>query len=157
MWITGNDDAAGIGALGVASCVIAESPEYNVYSLLFEDHSLDEAAREKIVHDLRSNTLLLEQHMKVSKNREVLCADSSMVAEMKNVVIPAAALADSGTVTAYFPPELGPSDVEIAVEALGTENNAAEKSALTVVGHVKSKGPAVSRDISRTLCVHFRI
>ena len=108
---------------------------------------MDEAAREKVVHDLRGNTLLLEQHMKISKNGEVFVR--RLVhggAEVKDVAIPAAALADSGTVTAYFPPALGPSDVEIAVEALGTENNAAEKSALTVVGRVKSKGSAVSRD-----------
>ena len=71
LWITGNDDAAGIGALGVASCIIAEPPDYKVYSVLFEDHLLVEAARGKVVHDLRRNTLLLEQHVKISKNGEV--------------------------------------------------------------------------------------
>ena len=147
LWIIGNDDAAGIGALGVASCIIAESPDYKVYSVLFEDHLLDEAAREKVVHDLRRNALLLEQHMKISKNGEVFVR--RLVhggAEVKDVVIPAAALADSGAVTAYFPPALGPSDVEIAVEALGTEGNATARSALTVIGRVKSKGSAVARD-----------
>ena len=60
LWITGNDDAAGIGALGIASCITAESPDYKVYLVLFEGHLLDEAAREKVVHDLRRNTLPLK-------------------------------------------------------------------------------------------------
>jgi len=45
LWLTGNDDAAGIGALGIASCLIAESPGYQVFSVLFEDHSLELRAR----------------------------------------------------------------------------------------------------------------
>ena len=48
LWITGNNDAAGIGALGIALYIITESPEYQVFCVLFKDHSLDEAAREKI-------------------------------------------------------------------------------------------------------------
>ncbi|KAL4075275.1 hypothetical protein V8B97DRAFT_2022271 [Scleroderma yunnanense] len=147
LWITGNDDAAGIGALGVASCIIAESPEYKVYSVLFEDHSLDEVAREKVVHDLRHNSLLLEQHMKISKNGDIFVR--RLVhggSEVKDVAIPAAALTESRAVTAYFPPALGPSDVEITAEALGLEANATSKSALAVVGRIKSRGSAVSRE-----------
>ncbi|KAI6142295.1 putative nonribosomal peptide synthetase [Pisolithus thermaeus] len=147
LWITGNDDAAGIGALGVASCIIAESPEYKVYSVLFEDHSLDHDAREKAVHDLRRNSLLLEQHMKIAKNGEVFVR--RLVhggAEVKDAAIPAASITESGTVSAYFPPALGPFDVEIAIEALGTEVNASPQPALTVVGRVKSTGTNVARN-----------
>ncbi|KAG6330891.1 hypothetical protein ID866_8197, partial [Astraeus odoratus] len=43
------------------------------------------------------------------------------------------------------PPALGPSDVEITVEALGIEANASAKSAVTVVGRIESKGLAVTR------------
>ncbi|KIJ63457.1 polyketide synthetase [Hydnomerulius pinastri MD-312] len=145
-WITGNDDAAGIGALGVASCIIAESPEYKVYSVLFEDHLLDEATREKAVHDLRRNSLLLEQHMKIAKNGEVFVR--RLVhggAEVKEVATTAAGLSGaSGVLAAHFPPALGPSDVEVAVEALGMEPEASLKSAVTFVGRIKSRGSSVT-------------
>ncbi|KAF9235291.1 hypothetical protein BU15DRAFT_78124 [Melanogaster broomeanus] len=49
LWTTGNDDDTGIGDLGLASCTTTESPEYKVFSLIFEDRSLDEAARENAV------------------------------------------------------------------------------------------------------------
>ncbi|KAH7890103.1 putative nonribosomal peptide synthetase [Phlebopus sp. FC_14] len=149
LWIIGNDDAAGIGALGIASCVIAESPEYKVYSVLFEDHSLDEVAREMAVHDLRRNVLLLEQHTKISKNGEVYVRRLVHGGkETKEVEIPATGLLSgpSGSLSAYFPPALGASDVEIEVSALGTECSASSKSALTFVGRVKSKGSAVTQD-----------
>ena len=147
LWITGNDDAAGIGALGIASCLIAESPEYQVFSVLFEDHSLDEVAREKFVHDLRKNLLHLEQHMKISKNGDVFVR--RLVhggADVKQVPIPAAGLAgSSGALAAYFPPALKASDVEIEVKALGIESRVSSKSALTFVGVVKSCGNSVTR------------
>ncbi|KIJ63455.1 polyketide synthetase [Hydnomerulius pinastri MD-312] len=145
-WITGNDDAAGIAALGVASCIIAESPEYKVYSLLFEDHSLDEAAREKAVHDLRRNSLLLEQHMKLCKNGEV--AVRRLVhggTQVKEIAIPASGLSDgSGVVAAHFPPTMGKSDIEVEVKALGIESGASSKSALTFVGRIRSKGSSAA-------------
>ena len=147
LWITGNDDAAGIGALGIASCIIAESPEYQVFSVLFEDHSLDEAAREKIVHDLRKNSLLLEHHTKITKNGNVFVR--RLVhggADVKQVSIPAAGLTGaSGALAAYFPPTLRASDVEIEVKALGIESGASSKSTLTFVGLVKSRGASVTR------------
>lgn len=145
LWITGNDDAAGIGALGIASCLIAESPEYQVYSVLFEDHSLDGTARERIVHDLRKNVLLLEQHMKINKNGDVFVR--RLVhggADVKEIAIPAASLTEvPAAVAAYFPPPLKASDVEIKVNALGIESGADSKSALTFVGSVKSRGISV--------------
>lgn len=155
LWITGNDDATGIGALGIASCIIAESPEYQVFSVLFEDHSLHQTAREEIVHDLRKNLLLLEQHMKVSKNGDLFVR--RLVhggADVKQILIPAAGLTgESGSLAAYFPPTLGASDVEIEVRALGTESRASSKSALTFVGLVKSRGASVSRlEVGTEVC-----
>ncbi|KAF8422288.1 hypothetical protein L210DRAFT_989301 [Boletus edulis BED1] len=146
LWIIGNDDAAGIGALGVASCIIAESPEYQVFSVLFEDHSLDEAAREKIAHDLRKNSLLLlEQHMGISKNGDVFVRRLVHGGEdVKSACISAAGLTGaSGALAAYFPPSLKSSDVEIEVKALGIEPSASFKSALTFIGRVKSRGVSV--------------
>ena len=70
LWITGNDNATGIGALDIVSCIIVESSGYKVYSV-FEDYLLDKATCKKVMHDLCQNTLLLEQHMKISKNGEV--------------------------------------------------------------------------------------
>ncbi|KAH7918142.1 ketoacyl-synt-domain-containing protein, partial [Leucogyrophana mollusca] len=144
-WITGNDDAAGIGALGIASCIIAESPEYTVRSVLFEDHSLSEAAREKIVHDLRRNSLLLEQHMKISQNGDVYVrrlVHGSV--EVKDVAIPAAgftgAIGASSVVAAHFPPNLGETDVEVHVKALGTEGASTAQSAITFVGTAQALG-----------------
>ncbi|KAI9458237.1 putative nonribosomal peptide synthetase, partial [Boletus coccyginus] len=146
LWITGNDDAACIGALGIASCLIAESPKYEVFSVLFEDHSLDEVARQKIVHDLRKNSLLLEQHMKISKNGDVFVR--RLVhgsADVKQGLIPAVGLTEpSGALAAYFPPALKPSDVEIEVKALGIQSGASSRSALTFVGVVKSCGVSVA-------------
>ena len=40
IWILGNDNAIGIGGLGIAACIIAESPNFTVRSMLFEDESL---------------------------------------------------------------------------------------------------------------------
>ncbi|KAF9228933.1 putative nonribosomal peptide synthetase [Gyrodon lividus] len=155
LWITGNDDAAGIAALGAASCIIAESPEYKVFSVLFEDHSLDEVAREKAVHDLRRNSLLLEQHMKISKNGEVFVR--RLVhgsADVKEAAIPAAGLTGaSGALAAHFPPNLRDSDVEVEVKALGIESGASSRSAVTFVGRVKSRGSSVTRVELETLVV----
>jgi len=149
LWITGNDDPAGIGALGIASCLIAESPGYQVFSVLFEDHSLDKVGREKIVHDLRKNLLLLEQHMKISKNGDVFVRRLVHGGEdVKQVPIPAACLtvpSVNGALAAYFPPALKASDVEIKVKALGIEPEASSRSALTFVGVVKSCGVSVAR------------
>ena len=52
---------------------------------------------------------------------------------------------------AYFPPALGPSDVEIAIEAF--EGNATVKSALMVIGCIKSKGlTVVCDDLKKLIC-----
>ncbi|KIK92693.1 hypothetical protein PAXRUDRAFT_146735 [Paxillus rubicundulus Ve08.2h10] len=155
LWITGNDDAAGIAALGAASCIVAESPDYKVFSVLFEDHSLDEAAREKAVHDLRRNALLLEQHMKISKNGEVFVR--RLVhgsAEVNEIAIPASGPPGaSGALAAHFPPTLKDTDVEIHVKALGVESAASSKSAVAFVGHVKSRGSSVAHVELETLVV----
>jgi len=140
LWITGNGNAAGIGALSITSCLITESPEYQVFLILFEDHSLDEVAREKVVHDLRKNSLLLEQHMKISKSGKVLVHRLIYGrADVKQVPLPAAGLAGpSGALAAYFPPALTASDVEIEVKALGIYPGASSEPALMFIGVVKS-------------------
>ncbi|KAF9219105.1 putative nonribosomal peptide synthetase [Gyrodon lividus] len=71
LWISGDDDAAGIGAMGAAACLIAEFPEFKVHSVLFEDHALSQEAREDVIHNIRRQPSLLEQHMKISKSGEV--------------------------------------------------------------------------------------
>ena len=40
LWIIGNDDAAGIGALGVAAGLIVEEGRFTVHTVLFEDTSM---------------------------------------------------------------------------------------------------------------------
>ncbi|KAH7909125.1 putative nonribosomal peptide synthetase [Hygrophoropsis aurantiaca] len=147
-WITGDDDAAGIGALGIASCIIAESPEYTVRSILFEDHSLSEAAREKVVHALRRNPLLLEQHLKISRAGEVLVrrlVHGSV--SVKDVAIPATGLSGQvgfpSAVVAHFPPSLGQFDVEVRVKTLGTGSVPTAESPITFVGTVGALGSSV--------------
>lgn len=71
LWILGNDDASGIGAIGLAACLIAEN-ELRVHSLLFEDHSVDRASREAAIWSLRKKPCLLEQHMKLTRSGDLL-------------------------------------------------------------------------------------
>ncbi|KIJ60828.1 polyketide synthetase [Hydnomerulius pinastri MD-312] len=71
LWISADDSAAGIGAMGVAACLIAEFPEFEVRSVLFEDHSLSQEARQEAVHNIRLHSGLLEQHMKVSRAGQI--------------------------------------------------------------------------------------
>lgn len=71
LWVLGNDDAAGIGAMGLVSCIAAEN-EVDVRSLIFEDHSLDKAGREAVIQSLRRKPGLLEQHMKVTRDGDLL-------------------------------------------------------------------------------------
>ena len=49
IWILGDDNAIGVSGLGIAACINAESPNFTVCSLLFEDDSLTLEAREEIV------------------------------------------------------------------------------------------------------------
>lgn len=118
-----------------------------MFSVLFEDHSLDEAAREKIVHDLRKNSLLLEQHMKIGKDGDVFVRRLVHGGkEAKETVVRAAGLTGAtGGLAACFPPELKASDVEVEVKALGVGSTVYSKSALVFVGRVKSRGVSVSR------------
>ena len=71
IWIVGDDDAIGVGALGIAACLIAESPDFVVWSLLFEDHMLGIKARDGIMRSLHRNPLFLEQHMKYTSNGDI--------------------------------------------------------------------------------------
>ena len=71
-WIIGNDDAPGIGALGVAVDLISEEVQFNVHSVLFDDISLSVHDRERWVHTIRQNPKILETHLKVTAAGEVL-------------------------------------------------------------------------------------
>ncbi|EIW85840.1 hypothetical protein CONPUDRAFT_80229 [Coniophora puteana RWD-64-598 SS2] len=158
LWVTGNDDAAGIGALGVASCLVAEAPEFAVYSVLFEDHSLDEEAREAVVHELRKNALGLEQHVKVSKNGDVLVRRLVYgSAETRRLDVPAVQFSlengKAANVAAYFPREISTEDVEVEVTALGVEELATDKSPLAFVGTVRAAGTSVASLAAGTVVV----
>ena len=135
----GNDDAAGIGALGLAACLLAESPEYIVRSALFEDHQLPEVEREKIIGSLRQAPALLEQHLKISTDRHVLvrrlvCGPT----EVKDIHAPGFGPRSSqGHLSAYFPPIAGENEVEVNVDFLGTIEAAGPNEHLvTFVGSV---------------------
>ncbi|EMD32324.1 PKS/NRPS enzyme [Gelatoporia subvermispora B] len=147
LWVAGNDDAAGIGALGVAGCIAAESPDYVVRSILFEDHSLAPKERESWVHALRRQGHLVEQHLKISKNGDIYVrrlVETGL--ELKEYEIPAlVARTTSGQValSASFPPALGATDVEILVEAIGLDDVTGSRPA-TFVGHIVTVGTSVN-------------
>jgi hypothetical protein len=71
LWIVGNGDAAGFGALGITACMAAESSNLVVRTLIFETHSISRDA-EVIIHSLRQSPFLLEQHLKYTCAGEVL-------------------------------------------------------------------------------------
>ena len=60
LWITAVTMPLVSGLWASHPASLRSLPDYKVYSVLFEDHLLVEAAREKVMHDLRHNTLLLK-------------------------------------------------------------------------------------------------
>ena len=124
MWIIRNDDANGIGALGVAAGLIAEEVQFTVRSVLFEDISLSVNEREGLIHTIRHNRKILEHHLKVTAAGKVLVRravqgspttrdfDIRHIGYAKNSH-------DQRSVAAAFPLLPGPNEVEIAVEAFG--------------------------------------
>lgn len=148
LWITGNDDAAGIGALGVAACVAAESPDYTVRSLLFEDHTLEKDEREGWVHMLRQKPYSLEQHMKISTAGELFVRRLVHGGlKLKDIEIPAVVGTPSGSgalsISAAFPPSVGPDEVEVRVAAIALEAFS-ENTPATFVGTVQGAGANVT-------------
>ncbi|KAF9642420.1 hypothetical protein BDM02DRAFT_3193301 [Thelephora ganbajun] len=59
LWIVGNNNAASIGALGVAAALIAEEPQFTVHSVLFEDTTLSVKEHEGWIHTIRQNPKVL--------------------------------------------------------------------------------------------------
>jgi hypothetical protein len=145
LWIVGNDNAPGIGALGVVACMAAESPAYTIHSLIFENHDISQEARERIIHSLRETHLHLEQHLKYTLSGEIfvrrLIYGSS---EVKDNTAPGL-LAHSlkGTVSPYFPPCIKPTDVQVSVRVLGVDSPSSEKSLVSFVGKITDLGADV--------------
>ncbi|KAH9923014.1 putative nonribosomal peptide synthetase [Amylocystis lapponica] len=147
LWVVGNDDAAGIGALGVAACLAAESPDYIVRSILFEDQTMEQDEREAIIHMVRQKPYPLEQHMKVASSGDLYVRRLVHGGQnVKDIAVQAvgASLSPSGAVTlsASFPPAVLPNDVEVRVSRIGL-HDVSETSPATFVGTVEVIGSDV--------------
>lgn len=139
LWIAGDDDAAGIGALGATAGLIAEETQFTVHSILFEDATLSIEEREGWIHTIRQNPKILEDHLKVTSAGEVLVrravqgSPSIRPAEIKSVGY----LKNSygrRSIAAAYPPPVGPGEVEVAVEAFGLTDPEAEAPLTAFVG-----------------------
>ncbi|KAJ3194330.1 hypothetical protein HK101_002999 [Irineochytrium annulatum] len=147
LYIVGDDDAAGIGALGVAACLVAESPVYEVFSVLFEDKALSKADREAAIRKLRERPEAMEQHMKIAKDGSVWVR--RLVQTAVDIRQPEDATAAGNAVTypnteveetqvaAYMPEKVGSEQVEVRVIALSPM---AGKRFVSFVGDVTAAG-----------------
>ena len=139
LWIVGNDDATGIGALGVAAGLIAEEAQFTVHSILFEDTTLSDEEREGWIHTIRQNPKILEDHLKVTDAGEVLVrravqgSPSIKPAEIKSVGY-SKNVHGHRSVAAAYPSPVGPGEVEVAVEAFGLTDLEAETPLTAFVG-----------------------
>ena len=139
LWIVGNDDAAGIGALGVAAGLIAEETQFTVYSVLFEDTALTDEEREGWIHTIRQNPKILEDHLKVTGAGEVLVrravqgSPSVKPTEIKSVGYSKNAHGRRSVAAAY-PLPAGPGEIEVTVEAFGLTDLEAETPLAAFVG-----------------------
>ena len=139
LWIVGNDDAAGIGALGVAAGLVAEEVRFTVHSVLFEDTTLSFEEREGWVYTIRQNPNILEDHLKVTGSGEVLVrravqgSPSIRPAVIKNFGYSRNAHGHSSVAAAYLPP-VGPGEIEVIVEAFGLTDLDAETPLTAFVG-----------------------
>jgi hypothetical protein len=139
LWIIGNNDAAGIGALGVAAGLVAEEAQFTVHSVLFEDTSLSVAEREKWIHTIRQNPKILEDHLKCSKSGDVLVRRAVQgSAKVKPATIRSVGISTNShgtrSISAIYPPPVGADEVEIAVETLGITDLSSEKPLVAFVG-----------------------
>lgn len=139
LWIVGNDDATGIGALGIAAGLIAEEAQFTVHSVLFEDAASSVEEREGWVRSIRQNPKILEDHLKVTADGEVLVrraiqgSPSVKPAEFKSVGYSKNAHGNRSVAAAY-PPPIGPGEVEVTVEAFGLIDPEAETPLTAFVG-----------------------
>ncbi|KAF8800384.1 hypothetical protein BYT27DRAFT_7148677 [Phlegmacium glaucopus] len=147
IWILGDDDAIGIGALGIAACIIAESPNFTVRSLLFEDKSLSLEDREDIVETLRQIPSLLEQHLKYTRagaifvRRLVYHPTATQASLAPGVAIESPF--EKGQISAYFPPSTKPTDVQVSVDVFGIDSISADKPLVAFIGKVSHIGEEV--------------
>ena len=139
LWIVGNDDASGIGALGAAAGLIAEEAQFTVHSVLFEDTTLTVEEREGWIHTIRPNPKILEDHLKVTSAGEVLVrravqgSPSVRPAEIKNIGYSKNSHGHRSIAAAY-PPPVGSGEVEVAVDAFGLTDLEAETPLTAFVG-----------------------
>jgi hypothetical protein len=136
IWIVGDDDEMGIGALGIAACVIAESPDFVVRSLVFENHGLGIKARDDIIRSLRRNSSLLEQHMKYTATGDVFVR---RLVYGSGHVKASPALGDmtgSPVPTLGQPKTLGPTEIQLSVDFLGMDNTPGEKLYVAFLGTI---------------------
>jgi hypothetical protein len=154
LWIVGDDDALGTGALGLAACIIAESPEYTVHSLLFENHDICPQARESIIYSLRQNTSLLEQHLMYTRSGEVFVRRLIYgQPEVKDTAAPRTLSDSSKGPLSYVPPGIKPTDVQVSVRALGIISLSTDKSLVTFVGKVTGLGAEVNNvSVETSVC-----
>lgn len=151
IWILGNDNAIGIGGLGIAACIIAESPNFTVRSMLFEDESLTLEAREEIVRSLRLTPSLLEQHLKYTRTGDVFVrrlvyhSTDAQPSPAPGVTIEAPLV--DGQISAFFPPNIKSTDVQVSVDFFGIDSISAGKPSVAFVGKVSHTGADV-KDIS---------
>ncbi|KAF9461490.1 hypothetical protein BDZ94DRAFT_1263481 [Collybia nuda] len=151
IWILGDDSPIGIGALGIAACIIAEQPDFIVHSVLFENVSLSLQLREEVVHALRRVPSHLEQHMKYSASGDVLVRrltyhpKNAQPREAPGVSIEVPLT--KGQISAYFPPDLKATDVQVSVESFGIDSTSADRPSVAFVGKVTHVGVEV-KDVS---------
>ena len=144
LWIAGNDDAGGIGALGVAAGLIAEEAQFTVHSVLFEDTTLSLEEREGWIHTIRQNPKILEDHLKVTEAGDVLIrravqgSPSVRPAVIKNIGYSRNAYGHRSVAAAY-PPSVGPGEIEVTVEAFGLTDLDAETPLTAFVGTAEGK------------------
>jgi len=144
LWIIGNDDAAGIGALGVAASLIAEEGQFTVHSVLFEDTSLSFDEREGRIRAIRQNPKILEDHLKVAAAGEVLVRRAVQGSpSTRNFEINHIGYSKNShghrSVAAAHPPLPGPKEIEVSVEAFGLTDLEAEAPLTAFVGSVDGK------------------
>jgi len=151
IWILGDDNAIGIGALGIAACIIAETPNFIVRSLLFQNDSFTAEAREEIVQSLRRTPSLLEQRLKYSGTGDVfVCRLVYNSIDTQPRPAPGVAIESplaNGQISAYFPPTIKATDVQVSADFFGIDNISADKPSTAFVGKVSHMGAEV-KDIS---------
>jgi hypothetical protein len=146
LWIVGNDDAPGCGAMGITACVAAESPEFTVRTLLFENHDISPEARAEIIHSLRQSPLLLERHLKYSGDGEIFVRRLVYGSPEVKAVTAAGILASTSKsqVVPYFPRNIRPTEAQVSVNALGMDNMSGDKALFAFVGKITHLGSNVT-------------